>query len=401
MKPKPPVIVVDLFPEERRALLDLLSGLPAERWGASTICAGWTVKDLAAHLIGDDFNNLSSGRDRYAASWFAGPPSWDALVQYINQRNEEWVQALRRLSPRVVIELVEFSSERTIACYRTLDPMAPGPEVSWAGPGAAPMWLHIAREYTERWMHQQQIRDGAGAPPLNTARLFGPVLDTFVHALPHTYRNVDAPDGTHVQLVITGPAWEALRQDVAHPHRNVREGTRRQHSVFVVKGDLLILAVLRVVHDLDLAAVDIHDPVLGHAGSGVQRRLRVTVITQGRISNLDHQQRIGSNGDTATVAIERWQEQRHVRLRLAVVRQANRVLGMNHRAGTQLRVERGGECIYRPRVIRTDRRHIDHLSPDQLDPVVLVQDARLSHPVIIVEGEPMAGHCRLCRGHEK
>jgi uncharacterized protein (TIGR03083 family) len=216
MKPKPPVIVVDLFPEERQALLDLLRGLPAERWDAPTVCTGWTVKDLAAHLVGDDFNNLSGGRDRYGAAWFADPPSWDALVQYINERNEEWVQALRRLSPRLLVELLEFSGGRANAYYRTLDPLGPGPEVSWAGPAPAPMWLHIAREYTERWLHQQQIRDGAAAPPLDTPRLFAPVLDTFVHALPHTYRTVAAPVGTHILLVITGPAgarWSLVRHD--------------------------------------------------------------------------------------------------------------------------------------------------------------------------------------------
>jgi hypothetical protein len=91
-----------------------------------------------------------------------------------------------------------------------------GDAVSWAGPEPAPRWLHIAREYTERWMHQQQIRDATGLPGLYERRLFFPVLDTFVHALPHTYRHVVAPDDVHVRLAITGEAggvWSLVRLD--------------------------------------------------------------------------------------------------------------------------------------------------------------------------------------------
>ena len=45
-------------------------------------------------------------------------------------------------------------------------------------------------------------------------RLFAPVLDTFVRALPHTYRGVDAATRTHVRLVIkgdSGGAWSLVR----------------------------------------------------------------------------------------------------------------------------------------------------------------------------------------------
>lgn len=40
-----------LVHRERRALADLLSGLTAEQWEAPSLCAGWTVKDVAAHVI--------------------------------------------------------------------------------------------------------------------------------------------------------------------------------------------------------------------------------------------------------------------------------------------------------------------------------------------------------------
>ena len=36
--------------------------------------------------------------------------------------------------------------------------------VNWAGPEPAPIWLDPAREYTERWVHQQHIRDAVRNP---------------------------------------------------------------------------------------------------------------------------------------------------------------------------------------------------------------------------------------------
>ncbi|MGD3111891.1 maleylpyruvate isomerase family mycothiol-dependent enzyme [Streptomyces sp. YGL11-2] len=35
---------------ERRELADMLDGLPAEKWDAPTLCAGWRVREVAAHM---------------------------------------------------------------------------------------------------------------------------------------------------------------------------------------------------------------------------------------------------------------------------------------------------------------------------------------------------------------
>ncbi len=35
---------------QRRALADLLDGLTAEQWRTPSLCAGWTVRDVAAHV---------------------------------------------------------------------------------------------------------------------------------------------------------------------------------------------------------------------------------------------------------------------------------------------------------------------------------------------------------------
>ena len=85
MEPVGRIDVLDLFDEERAALLELLASLHGDEWGLPTICDGWAVKDIAAHIVADDFGRLARGRDRYRAS-FIDAKSWDELVAGINAR---------------------------------------------------------------------------------------------------------------------------------------------------------------------------------------------------------------------------------------------------------------------------------------------------------------------------
>ncbi len=88
--------------------------------------------------------------------------------------------------------------------------------VAWASPDPAPVWLDVARELTERWHHQQQIREAIGAPLLTDRAYLAPVLATFAFALVPPYRGVDAPAGTAVQLTVDGPSggeWCIVRAE--------------------------------------------------------------------------------------------------------------------------------------------------------------------------------------------
>jgi uncharacterized protein (TIGR03083 family) len=205
MKSPEPILTVHLFPEIRQQLLSLLEGLTEEDWLRPTAAKKWNVKDVAGHLLGGDVGNLSRRRDKYTPSG-KSPGSWPELVAFINELNETWVVAVRRLSPRVLCDLLAHTGPQIEAYFASLDPFTTGTPVSWSGPEPAPMWLDIAREYTERWHHQQQIRDATRRPGLYAPRLFGPVLDAFVRALPNTFRNIAAAEGACVQLSLTGEA---------------------------------------------------------------------------------------------------------------------------------------------------------------------------------------------------
>ncbi|MFL6214551.1 MAG: maleylpyruvate isomerase family mycothiol-dependent enzyme [Blastocatellia bacterium] len=214
MKKPSSIQVVHLFPETLDALLDLLSDLSPDDWQQPTVCVGWRVKDIAAHLLGGEVGILSRKRDRHM---YSGSPiiEWRELVTLINDLNESWVKATRRLSPRLLCDLLRITGEQANAYFASLDAASLGDPVDWAGPEAAPVWLDLAREYTERWHHQQQIRDAVNRPGLNGPRYLAPVLDAFVRALPRAYHDVQADAGALVTLAITGAAggrWHLLRE---------------------------------------------------------------------------------------------------------------------------------------------------------------------------------------------
>jgi uncharacterized protein (TIGR03083 family) len=199
------VVVTQLFQPERASLLELLASLGAEQWQAPTMCPGWSVKDVALHLLGDDIGLLSRHRDGVAtADASREPGGFQELVACLDRLNQTWVEAARRISPRLLCELLAFTGEATWRYLASLDPSAVEARVSWIGPDPVPNWLDVAREYTERWTHQQQIRDAVGVPGLKQAEFTAPVLATFVHALPRAFAGAPAPAGTTVEVAVGG-----------------------------------------------------------------------------------------------------------------------------------------------------------------------------------------------------
>jgi uncharacterized protein (TIGR03083 family) len=209
------VLVVDLFPEILEELLSLLADITPDEWSRPTICAGWSVKDVALHLLGIEIGNLSRRRDGQVDP---GPPisNWGELVAVLKDWNESWVVSARRMSIPLLIDLLRYAGRQWCEYVRTLDPYALGGSVAWAGPQLAPIWLDLAREYSERWHHQQHIRDAVGRPGLKQPRYLAPVLATFAWALPRAFEGAPAEDGTTVTLTIhsaSGGQWTVMRAE--------------------------------------------------------------------------------------------------------------------------------------------------------------------------------------------
>ncbi|MEP7268559.1 MAG: maleylpyruvate isomerase N-terminal domain-containing protein [Saprospiraceae bacterium] len=206
-----------LIPIIDKKLIRLLCSLTHAEWNLPTVAKLWTVKDVAAHLLDGNLRALSTSRDGYFAVKPIDNRSFHDLVTFLNQLNLSWTNATKRLSPRVLITLLELSGKEYLDHLVTLDPFANALfSVAWAGHENSPNWFHIAREYTEKFLHQQQIRDAVGKPGIMTKELYYPFMDTFMHALPHAFQHVSAENGTVVSIKISteiGGQWNIINSD--------------------------------------------------------------------------------------------------------------------------------------------------------------------------------------------
>ncbi len=210
-----PVKTLHLFPVLDKLLVDLLKTLNEDEWQLPTIAKNWTVKDIAAHLLDGNLRNLSVSRDRYFGETPANIDSHSGLVNYLNLLNAAWTNAAKRLSPNVLTDLLAITGTQYREHLQTLNPFDTAIfPVAWAGQAKSENWFHTAREYTEKFIHQQQIREAVGKQALFTKELFFPFIDTFMFALPHTYRNISADTGTSITLKILtdiGGEWTIIK----------------------------------------------------------------------------------------------------------------------------------------------------------------------------------------------
>ena len=211
-----PIDVVGMLPLIDQQLMALLRSLEPADWQKPTVAKLWSVKDVAAHLLDGNIRVLSMLRDGFRGE---NPSinSYQDLLDFLNGLNADWVKAMKRVSPEMLILLHELTGPLYCRYYASLDPFdQAGFAVDWAGESESKNWMHIAREYTEKFLHQQQIRDAVGKPGIMTREIFYPFIDIFMRALPHTFRHTAAARGTCVQLAVTGGiggSWFLTRQN--------------------------------------------------------------------------------------------------------------------------------------------------------------------------------------------
>lgn len=203
-----PILIADRIPQLDQKLVELLETLSPEDWKKQTIAPKWKVEDVVLHLLDGNIRILSIHRDGY----FGVPPgtinSYDDLLAYLNQLNADWIKAAKRMSPKLVIKLFKQTNKEIKDYLSTIDPYAPALfSVAWAGEETSANWFHWAREYTERWHHQQQIRLALGKEKELYAReWYHPHVETSMRALPHHYRNFPGKKEEILSIEITGEA---------------------------------------------------------------------------------------------------------------------------------------------------------------------------------------------------
>jgi uncharacterized protein (TIGR03083 family) len=204
----PPGDYAPLFTLERARLLEVLEPLGIADWSRPTPCPGWSVLGLATHLVGDDLSFLAWHRDDHRGT--PAPEALDehAFTAWLDELQQEWVQAARRISPRLVIDLLGWLGDQVAEAVAAQHPAAVAAHVSWASARPVPVWLEQALELSERWIHRQQLLQSLERPADLRADLTVPVLDGLRWAYRYRLERLRRPAGSRVAIAVTGPEVE-------------------------------------------------------------------------------------------------------------------------------------------------------------------------------------------------
>ena len=194
-----------LFPELDQKLLQLLRELKDEQWNLPTLAPLWSVKDVASHLLDGTLRGISASRDGYFGKAAPQSHEYQDLVNFLNQLNASWVEVSQRLSPAVLVQLLEQNLPLYVQHLQGLDMQGPALfSVDWAGESLSKTWFHIAREYTEKFHHQMQIRLAVGKDAeLLEEKWYLPYLETSMRGLPHHYRMQAAEEGDAIKFRVS------------------------------------------------------------------------------------------------------------------------------------------------------------------------------------------------------
>lgn len=163
---------LDLARSEREELADFLATLTPEQWGRETLCAGWTVRDVAAHTVGFEGVPLP----KLAGLFVRGRFQTDRI-------NDVAIERLAALPPDEVIALIR----------------------EHARPAGMNAGLGGRLALTDNMIHHQDIRRPLGIPRVIPADRLVPALD-FVRRSP-TIRGARRTRG--IRLTATDLDWSA------------------------------------------------------------------------------------------------------------------------------------------------------------------------------------------------
>ena len=94
---------------QRERLLSLLAGLSAAEWGSPTVAPEWSVKDMTLHLVDVDLSWGARFRDHDQSGSLSPSSGHEGFVRGLAQRNQQWIDGTRVLSPRLIVEMLRWS----------------------------------------------------------------------------------------------------------------------------------------------------------------------------------------------------------------------------------------------------------------------------------------------------
>ena len=144
---------------QRRRLADILGGLDAEQWAFPSRCSGWSVHDVAAHLVGvNRFWSLS------VRSGLAGAPTRLLTAFDPVTTPQSMVEPMRALSHEAILSDYIESVDELAATFDGVD------GDSWsllaeAPPGHVALQTLVLHALWDGWVHERDIALPLGLTP--------------------------------------------------------------------------------------------------------------------------------------------------------------------------------------------------------------------------------------------
>ena len=264
----PPHEFPPLFALERDRLLKMLRSLGPTDWRRPTPCPGWDVLGLCVHLLGGDLSLLSWQRDDHCGTIAPDGLDEPGFIGWLDALQVEWVHAARRLSPRIVVDLLAWTGDQLGSTVAARDTSARIASVSWAGTEPVPVWLDHGRELSERWIHRQQLRQALGHADDLRSDLLVPVLDTFRWAFPYRLDPIRRDAGATVTLTVSGlddelkwslvsdgDAWDFGAEDDDHTAAHLRLTTEQAWRLLTNNFDVTVHGEVACIGDPGLIDV--------------------------------------------------------------------------------------------------------------------------------------------------
>lgn len=219
--------IVRVLVDEWAAIRDLLATLGDEEWSRPTALPAWDVRDVVAHLIGIEATLLGEPQP---------PPPADLAARThvrneLGAANEAWVEAMRALRPREVLDRFVEVTDRRAAALGSMtaeDFAAP----SWTPAGEATYGRFMQIRILDCWFHDQDVRDAVGRPGNDGGPAAEEALDEVVRSLGYVVgKRAAAPEGAAVTFSLTGPVRRDVHVRVAGRAEVVEELERPADAV--------------------------------------------------------------------------------------------------------------------------------------------------------------------------
>ena len=179
-------------------------GLSDADWSTPSRCPGWTVQDNLAHIVGTEY--MLDGRPSPEIE-----VSGDHIKHAIGAANEKWVESMRPMSgPEVLAAFREISAKR----LADLDAMSDEEFTAegWTPVGEAPYGRFMAIRVYDAWLHLQDCREPLGMPGDESGLPAEMSIDEVGTAIGYIIgKKGGAPDGSRVEVTLTGPVERVLR----------------------------------------------------------------------------------------------------------------------------------------------------------------------------------------------